>query len=180
MSHGTDLHKVKTYHEIDLRKIKEEMGEHWTPHNARQIRDYCDCGERVTQDVLDCPSCGVRIIWYGSRVWKDLYGSPDVMVQQLTVRPPTDDAGVYLFEKATLTGFNSQTDEASWKTANRWFTQAELISTIDHAYGTGSRRHGLVRHVLAITNKQGRERRDLKRRKPKGNVDPQRIPERPE
>lgn len=181
MPHGYTARGVemKTYHTIDLREIRDNMGEHWIPREAERYRGYCDCGEEVAQDTLECQYCGMRIIWYGSKLWKNLYGSPDAMVRQLTVRVPEDNAGKYLFEKATLVGFNSQTDDSKWKTATRWFTQQELVDIIDHAYGKGSRRHGLVNHVMAIVNKKGREKRDLKRRKPGGHVDPNRIPGRP-
>lgn len=170
---------MKMYHEIDLREIRDQMGEHWIPRHAVQYRGYCDCGNEITQQENECKYCGMRVIWHGSKAWKNLYGSPTTMINQLTLRVPTDNAGLYLFEQATLAGFNSQSDDTKWKTANRWFTQAELVSIIDHAYAKGSRRHGLINHVMAIVNKKGREKRDLKRRKPGGNVDPMRIPRRP-
>jgi hypothetical protein len=173
--------EVQTYHTIDLREIREDMGEHYQAFRAGSYKGYCDCGEQVEQTALDCPVCGTRIIWLGSKVWKNLWGNPAHMISSLTIRTPSDSAGQYLFSRAGLVGFSSQTDLKDWQTATRALSQREMLETIDYCYNSGSRGHGLVRHAINTVKKRGKERRD-QRRRDKIKVDPmagKRLPPRP-
>jgi hypothetical protein len=135
---------------IDLRKRIRSMGSSYDPLEHNTYTGYCKCGEEVGQDVKECPACGGVIIWFNSDVWKTMYGSPKAAQSQLTRVNPTDAAGVYLLNKAKLSGFASQGEYDLWLTLTkgRKFPYVRNIIDSTAKWKGGISGRGLVTAVM--------------------------------
>lgn len=157
--------KRTPYHVIEFQKIKNYLGAHYQALDRDSLEDDCICGERVGQDVDKCPHCRIPVIWYGSRVWRRLYGNAAAAEQRLSIIVPDDSRGEYLMRRAKLSGFANETEAKRWERAVRNLNSGTLTRTIDFCARRSNGR-GLVAHVLNTTDKQIREQKPKRAKAP--------------
>jgi len=159
---------MKKWVQIDLRQIIKELGAHYDRSIRDEYTGWCDeCGEEVSQDQNKCSVCGATIIWLGSSVWTNKFGSPAKVKQRLlAVKADTDDnAGQLLMAKAHQAGFKNKAEYRRWQAARAVLSDRELVNVVKYCYQKGDRRRGLIAHVLNLASAKAgeasiRERRD--------------------
>ena len=86
----------KRYVTLDLRSIRSDLGDHYDATRRDEYCGICEvCEEEIPQDVNECPVCGTPVVWYGSRLWKALFGSPDAAVRLLNIIEPEDTMKIH-------------------------------------------------------------------------------------
>lgn len=99
------------YSRLDLDEIAAELGEHFNKYDMDDYTAQCTlCGEDVDQTMNECPSCNLPVVWFNSRVWERLHGSPRLRRQELELVKPTGEIGKLLCSKARMRGFRNQTE----------------------------------------------------------------------
>ena len=151
------------YTRIDLAEIIRDLGDNYDRFLTDNYAGCCQCGESVPQTVNKCPSCGKWIVWYNSKAWKLLFGSPDAFVRSLSVVKPTDRAGIRLCELARVGGFANQTEAARWADCLRQLGEAHLLDIIRYIAKQMQQKkarggRGIVVFALNIAEKNVRER----------------------
>ena len=105
---------------LDLRLIREELGEHYSPVMRDDYTGVCEvCEEAVPQDVNECPVCGTPVVWRHSPIWKANFGSPDAAIRLLSIIEPEEELGAQLCRLAGVPGFAQQCQTPSGDPANR-------------------------------------------------------------
>lgn len=124
---------------------------------AKEIDAWCpSCEmERISQDMNKCPACDVTIIWEGSKIWRNKFGQPSQVKQQLNAVVPDDEAS-YLCKLAAQPGLRGPAEANRWTQARIGLSAAEVRKTIDYCK-TRSRGRGLVLHVINALAAQERK-----------------------
>lgn len=147
---------------IDLKEIKSHLsGDALSMMEERNLTARCECGEYLSQGMDICPSCGKSVIWFNSKRWRELYGSPTEMKRRLTSIVPDSNLGKYLISRAGVSGFKSRDDELTWNRIEKGMSRGDILSMIVACERKGSRRYGLVRHALNYGRKVLREREPI-------------------
>lgn len=126
------------FHEIDLRKIRQDLGDHYQASDRDVYEGLCQCDEFVTQAVSDetrdgvplCPYCDIRIVWHGSRLWKQLYGSPADAAKRLAIYDPEDSLGLWLMDLALARGFANKGELADWKHSLKYIDETRFKKAV--------------------------------------------------
>ena len=165
------------YHQIDLSEIKASLDSHYNRLDEPGYKGYCtpECGEKVTQEMNECPVCRVKIVWLNSKVWKAKWGKPQDAIRRMSaVEPdPHDEAGQLLMQYARLDGFANQSEKDRWDAASRRLTPNRIIGLVkwckDAKKQKNQRRtsgRGLIGHALALIEKVAREEKPVTRPAP--------------
>lgn len=144
---------------INLQERLRNIGSSYDPIDHDTYTGYCDCGEEVTQEMAECPVCGNAIIWYNSRLWKQLHGSPKAAYSKLSRVEANDAAGRYLLSRARLSGFASQGEYDLWLTLSggRDFKYVKNIVDSTSKWKNGISGRGLV---TAVMNRLAKTKQD--------------------
>lgn len=139
---------------IDLNEIRRELGAHFAQVPEEEHIAYCtNCSAKLTQDMDECPACGIPVVWFHSSMWKELYGTPGRKVKELSAIMPQDRAGKYLMYKAGLPGFKEKAEADQWTTLSAVLNQSELSEIINFCARRASGR-GLIKYVLNAAAKK--------------------------
>jgi len=153
------MSEVKTYTVLDRRKIQAELEAH-APINKDDIEGWCEfCPESIRQDQDKC-LCGVPVVWYGSPMWRTIYGDPRKAENFGSLIVPDDNVGRYLMQQAGVAGFSNKTEAEKWTRAVRFFNAGDLRDIIKYCRRNTSNR-GLISYVLNVTEKKRRDTRKV-------------------
>lgn len=159
------MSEKRTYTVLDRRKILAELEAH-APINKDDVEGWCDfCPESIKQDQDEC-LCGAPVVWYGSPLWRSLFGDPRKAEASLRMIVPDDSAGQYLMHEAGVVGFANQSEYKKWERATNFFSQEELRDIVRFCGRKASGR-GLISYVLNSTEKR---RRDTRKVTPKKDI----------
>ena len=123
-----------------------------------QVVTWCEeCGEEITQEMNSCPGCGDDIVWDNSKTWKRYHGSPTVAKRKLRAIPASNQPGKYLMAKTGLPGFKSKQEATTFNNAIDQVGSIKANKIIDYCWESGSRKRGLVMHVINTLNKAVRK-----------------------
>lgn len=144
---------------LDLAEIAREMGSHFDSIEAETVTGQCPvCAAKgrvvwVAQDQDRCDICSTPVIWKGSKLWQQLYGSPTERLRALTAIPAVTRSGRHLIESAGLQGWHTKTDAEAWAKAVRMFGDPEMIRIADYVL-KNKRGEPAIRHAIAIAKKK--------------------------
>ncbi len=126
--------------------------------HKEDVVSWCDvCGEEIRQDMNKCPGCGDDIVWKSSKEWKLKHGSPTTTIRKLRSVSPDNQPGEYLMSKTGLPGFKSQSEADRFNDAVEKVGVNKANKIIKYCWGTGSRKRGLVQHVINALEMQVRK-----------------------
>ena len=136
------------YRTIELAKIQNELGNHAGPKD--EVTAWCPaCSEVELHQGWDrCPVCGTIIIWTGSRIWREIYGKPQSYRQRLNSIMPTDAAGKRFIAMSQTHGFRTANEANRWEDGIAALGESRASEIVRSCHQMGSRRRGLIRHVL--------------------------------
>jgi hypothetical protein len=147
-----------TYVTLNLQDIQEALGEHWNPAMRNEYESVCDvCGEAVSQRVRECPICNTAVVWYGSKIWKQLYGSPDAYARLLSIVAPEEPAGAELCRLAGLPGFANQTEADRWRRAAKKLGENRAAGIARHAAEQRGQGRAAIAYAINLAEKITRE-----------------------
>ena len=154
---------MPNYVRLDFRDVQAALGAHYDPSMRDEYTGVCsECQEEVPQTVNECPVCGLPVVWFNSKAWKALYGSPDAYVRLLSMVEPEDEAGRELCRLAGVAGFANQTEAQRWARAARKLGQARLRGIVKWVQGKGRKGRGMMAHALNLAEKIAREEKPKK------------------
>jgi hypothetical protein len=157
------------YVTLNLQDVQEALGGHWNPAMRDDYEGVCEaCGEAVSQRVKECPICNTAVVWYNSRIWKQLYGSPDAYARLLSIVEPEEPAGAELCRLAGVPGFANQTEADRWRRAAKKLGGSRAAGIARHAVEKKNRGRGAIAYAINLAEKITREAP-----KPKAKAQPQ-------
>lgn len=137
----------------DLDRVAEDMGSHFRAHEANTYCAYCDCGEKLTQEMAVCPGCLEPVVWLNSKKWKRLHGSPTMRMRELTAIEPETPSGRYLVSRARVPGFKNESEAQEWRIANKALGTSVMREIVDYCHQDKGGR-GLVKHAINLALKR--------------------------
>lgn len=141
--------------EIHLKEIAKSLGTHYDRSMKDEYTALCHCGEEIDQTQSKCV-CGAIVIWHGSKVWRNLYGSPDRFKRYHTTWEPSDGVGKGLLKRAGETGFANKHELDRWKRITLSLSNRELADCLTYC-ASKSKGRGLIAHMLNLCEKRIRE-----------------------
>lgn len=142
------------YVTLDLRDIQEALGGHWSPAMKNDYEGVCAvCGEAVSQRVKECSICNTAVVWYSSKIWKQLYGSPDAYARLLSIVEPEETTGAELCKLAGVPGFANQTEADRWRRAAKKLGENRALGIARHAVEKRGRGRGAIAYAINLAEK---------------------------
>ena len=146
---------------FDVNKLSKALGE-YAP-DKDDIEGKCECGEMVNQEVDKCPYCGRQVVWKLSKVWRDLYGNPEVLLRKLRLIPGQTELANEMLSRVGLSGFATKSEASDWYTGENKLGEARIKSIINYVV-TEKRESGqqALSHILNTVRRATRENRQVK------------------
>ena len=155
---------------IRMADIIESLGLSYEPSRRDDYAGRCSgCGETVGQNVEECAACNTPVIWYGSKLWRQLFGSPEAVLRELTRPQPDDDdaLGSSLLDGLGLTGFANMAQKKRWNRARKKVKPERLEGMIKYVKENTHQR-GTLPRLLNWTDKVIREQKPKSKQAPAG------------
>ena len=144
---------------FDMTDIADELGGHFNKHDMPTYTAQCSvCGHKVTQEMNLCAECNTPVVWFGSKVWSNLFGSPQRRERELLGQVATTATGLLLCKRAGVPAFQTANDEQIWAKAENAMGSVVMENIIRYVFDTKHNMgRGAIRHCINMANNKYKE-----------------------
>jgi len=142
------------YDRFDIKAIAEELDGHFNKYDMDSYTGQCSqCGNFVSQSEDCCAECKRPVVWFNSKIWRDLYGNPTSAARELSGELPTTATGLLLLKRAGVRFFPSVAEERQWARDENTLGYVTMEDVIKYVVDTKKRRgRAAVNHALNLAN----------------------------
>jgi hypothetical protein len=147
------------HNRFDMSDIAEELGGHFNKHDMLTYTAQCTvCGNKVKQTENFCAECSTPVVWFGSKTWRNSFGSPQARERELLGETPTTATGLLLCRRAGVPSFPSAHEEQIWARAENALGSTVMEGVVRYVIDSKHRiGHGAISHAINLAKKKHAE-----------------------
>ena len=160
------------HNRFDMSEIAAELEGHFNKHDMPNYTAQCVvCGSKVRQDQQFCAECNTPTVWFGSKVWSNLFGNPKQRERELLGELPTTATGILLCKRAGVPAFSTAHDEQTWAKAENAMGSVVMEEIVRYVFDSKNRLgRGGMSHALNLARKKYSEYKAKTKETPREEV----------